>query len=108
MTVDMGRRLRAALLKTAAPGVTAVQLSGLADEYLSYFVTPEEYDAQHYEGGSTMYGREASVLMQEELVKLVGQLRAGQPATAPYDADPRNAVADTAAPFGTGTSSPGN
>jgi hypothetical protein len=105
MTVDMGRRVRAALAKAAPLGVTGVQLSGLANEYLSYFVTPEEYDAQHYEGGSTMYGREASVLMQEELVKLVGELRAGTPATPPYDADPRNGVADTAAPFGTGASS---
>ncbi|MCU1590516.1 MAG: hypothetical protein JWP11_1772 [Frankiales bacterium] len=104
MTVDMGRRVRAALAKAAPPGVTGVQLSGLVNEYLSYFVTPEEYDAQHYEGGSTMYGREASVLLQEELVKLVGQLRAGQPAAPPYDADPRNGVADTAAPFGTGVS----
>ncbi|MDX6200047.1 MAG: neutral ceramidase [Actinomycetota bacterium] len=102
MTVDMGRRVRTALAKAAPPGVSGVQLSGLANEYMSYFVTPEEYDAQHYEGGSTMYGRQASVLMQEELVKLVGQLRAGLPATAPYDADPRNGVADTAAPFGTG------
>ena len=105
MTVDMGRRVRAALTKVAAPGVTGVQLSGLANEYLSYFVTPEEYDAQHYEGGSTMYGREASVLIQEELVRLAGQLRAGSPAAAPYPADPRNGVTDTAAPFGTGARS---
>jgi neutral ceramidase len=105
MTVDMGRRVRAALLKVAAPGVDAVQLSGLANEYLSYFVTPEEYDAQHYEGGSTMYGREASVLIQEELVKLATALRAGSPAAAPYDADPRNGVSDSAPPFGTGATS---
>ncbi|MCW2571758.1 MAG: hypothetical protein JWO88_1816 [Frankiales bacterium] len=105
MTVDMGRLVRAALAKSAPPGVTGIQLSGLANEYLSYFVTPEEYDAQHYEGGSTLYGREASVFLQEELVKLLGQLRAGQPAAAPYAADPRNGVADTAPPFGTGASS---
>ncbi|MBK5305825.1 MAG: neutral/alkaline non-lysosomal ceramidase N-terminal domain-containing protein [Frankiaceae bacterium] len=105
MSVEMGRRVRAALRTAAPAGITGVQLSGLANEYLSYFVTPEEYDAQHYEGGSTLYGRQASVLMQEELVKLVGQLRSGQPATAPYAADPRNGVADTAAAFGTGASS---
>jgi hypothetical protein len=105
MTVDMGRRVRAALAKVAPPGVSGIQLSGLANEYLSYFVTPEEYDAQHYEGGSTMYGREASVLLQEQLVTLATQLRTGQPAAPPYDADPRNGVADTAAPFGTGTTS---
>jgi hypothetical protein len=102
MTVDMGRRVRAALAAAAPADVTGVQLSGLANEYLSYFVTPEEYDAQHYEGGSTLYGRQASVLLQAELVKLAGELRAGTPASPPYDADPRNGVADTAAPFGTG------
>jgi neutral ceramidase len=105
MSVDMGRRVRAALRSAAPPGVAGIQLSGLANEYLSYFVTPEEYDAQHYEGGSTMYGRQASVLMQEELVRLTGQLRSGQPAATPYAADPRNGVVDTAAPFGTGASS---
>jgi hypothetical protein len=52
-----------------------------------------------------MYGREASVVIQEELVKLSTALRAGQPAAAPYDADPRNGVSDSAAPFGTGATS---
>ena len=59
MTVDMGRRVRGAVDLTAqGHGITGVQLSGLVNEYLSYFTSPQEYDAQHYEGGSTMYGRE--------------------------------------------------
>lgn len=45
---------------------------GLAGEYLSYFTTPEEYDLQHYEGASMMYGRlagEALAAAAEDLAR---------------------------------------
>jgi hypothetical protein len=105
MTVFMGRMLRNAL-KAAAQGhgIKEVQLSGLANEYLSYFVTPQEYDAQHYEGGSTMYGRESSIFVMEQLQALTRALVTDKPAAAPDPSDPRNGVAATAAPFGTGVS----
>ncbi|MCW2709799.1 MAG: hypothetical protein JWM22_3641 [Frankiales bacterium] len=106
MTVDMGRRVRGALaLMAAGHGINGVQLSGLANEYLSYFTSPQEYDAQHYEGGSTMYGRESSVLLLEQLQLLTKALVGGTPAAAPYDSDPRNGANDHAAPFGTGATS---
>jgi hypothetical protein len=106
MTVDMGRRVRGAIALTAAgKGIHGVQLSGLANEYLSYFTSPQEYDAQHYEGGSTMYGRESSVLLLEELQLLTKALLDATAAAAPYNADPRNGVADTAGSFGTGAAS---
>ena len=106
MTVDMGRRVRGALaLAALGHGIHGVQLSGLANEYLSYFTSPQEYDAQHYEGGSTMYGRESSVLLLEQLQLLTKALLSGAPAVAPYDADPRNGVDDHAARFGTGAAS---
>jgi hypothetical protein len=106
MTVDMGRRVRGALsLAAMGHGIHGVQLSGLANEYLSYFTSPQEYDAQHYEGGSTMYGRESSVLLLEQLQLLTKALLSGAPAAAPYAADPRNGVDDHAAPFGTGATS---
>ncbi|MCA9682415.1 MAG: neutral/alkaline non-lysosomal ceramidase N-terminal domain-containing protein, partial [Myxococcales bacterium] len=38
-------------------------LIGLAGEYMSYFVTPQEYALQHYEGGSTMWGQYAGSLI---------------------------------------------
>lgn len=103
MTVEMGRRLRGAV--SVLSGGAPVQLSGLANEYLSYFVTPEEYDAQHYEGGSTMYGRESSLALLDSLSTLALALKNGTPAPAPYASDPRNGVVDTAAPFGTGATS---
>jgi neutral ceramidase len=54
MTTTMGRRLRAAL-SSSEPG-RRVAIVGLANEYLSYVTTPEEYDLQDYEGGSTIFG----------------------------------------------------
>jgi neutral ceramidase len=54
MTTVMGRRLKASLQAIEAP--RAFVLVGLANEYLSYVTTPEEYDAQEYEGASTIFG----------------------------------------------------
>jgi neutral ceramidase len=106
MTVDMGRRVRGAVdLMAKGHGITGVQLSGLANEYLSYFVSPEEYDAQHYEGGSTLYGRESSVLLMQQLQLLTKALVGNTAAAAPAAEDPTNGVADTAAPFGSGATS---
>ncbi|MFN2538203.1 MAG: neutral/alkaline non-lysosomal ceramidase N-terminal domain-containing protein, partial [Mycobacteriales bacterium] len=106
MTVDMGRRVRGAVALTAlGKGIHGVQLSGLANEYLSYFTSPQEYDAQHYEGGSTLYGRESSVLLLEQLQLLTKALLTGTTAAAPYDVDPRNGVDDHAAAYGTGATS---
>ncbi len=35
---------------------------GLANGYIGYLMTPEEYDQQHYEGGHTVYGKWTSLL----------------------------------------------
>ncbi|MCW2543973.1 MAG: hypothetical protein JWM40_1525, partial [Frankiales bacterium] len=106
MTVGMGRMVRGALaLQAKGHGIKAVQLSGLANEYLSYFTSPAEYDAQHYEGGSTTYGRESSVALMQELQVLTKALLSGRPAPPPDAEDPTNGVAATAPPFGTGATS---
>ena len=61
MTVGMGSRVRDAVrTRPAARRHERVVISGLANEFLQYFVTPEEYDRQHYEGGSQLYGRTAA------------------------------------------------
>jgi hypothetical protein len=108
MTDDMGRRVRAAVAKASAgAGIADVVISGLANEYADYFTTPEEYDAQHYEGAATIYGRASSVALQQVLVGLADDLVAGRPAPAPYPYDPVNGIgADaSAAPFPSGPSS---
>ncbi len=105
-TAEMGRRVRAAVRTALAPaGVTQVAIAGLGNEYLSYFATPEEYDRQHYEGGFTLYGRTASVLVQERLVALASALAAGAPAPAAQPFDATNGMRPDAEPFGPGGAS---
>ncbi len=106
MTEAMGRRVRQAVLDaTKASGIRGVVISGLANEYISYFTTPEEYDQQHYEGGSTLYGRLSSVFLQEQDVDLAKRLVAGQPAPDAYPYDPINGMTMVDQPYPTGVSS---
>jgi neutral ceramidase len=106
MTVAMAQRVRTAVLK-AATGlpVKRVVIDGLTNEYMQYFTTPEEYEAQHYEGGSTIWGEYQSYAILDGLVGLAGDLAAGRAAPAPVSDDARNGVAvgGGAAPFSTGT-----
>ena len=105
MTEDMGRRVRAAVLGVAGPAVHRIVIVGLANEYLQYFTTPEEYDQQHYEGGSTLYGRTSSELIKLSLVDLAKALAQGKPAPTPYPYDPRNGLVPDQGPFSTGAAS---
>ena len=38
-------------------GATAVMIAGVTGDYAGYFTTGREYDRQHYEGASTIWGR---------------------------------------------------
>ena len=68
-TMVMGRRIETGLVD--AGGAEHVLLVGLANEYLSYFATPEEYELQHYEGASTLYGPASGPLIAHALRQLV-------------------------------------
>src|SRR4051794_1086935 len=106
MTVEMGRRTRAAVLGAlAAAGVKRVTLAGYANEYLHYFTTPEEYEMQHYEGGSTLYGKYSSNLIKDDLTTLAGDMARGAAAPAPVSFDPRNGVLPDFTPYGSGAAS---
>src|SRR4051812_3170496 len=94
MTVEMGRRTRDALAAAAqALDVKRVVLAGYANEYVHYFTTPEEYEQQHYEGGSTLFGKYSSYVLRDSLVELTTRLAAGQPAPEPHPFDATNGVA---------------
>ena len=57
ITTVAGYRLKAEIKRRMAEyGVRYVALSGLANEYIHYVTTREEYKIQAYEGGSTLYG----------------------------------------------------
>ena len=66
-TTVMGRRIADSIKKAMKPVPAWVILIGLANEYISYFTTPEEYEAQHYEGASTLYGPASGPLVRYEL-----------------------------------------
>ncbi|MFT5704642.1 MAG: neutral ceramidase [Shewanella sp.] len=57
MTTMAGRRLENQLLdQLQSIGVRHVVIAGLANAYHGYITTPEEYQAQRYEGAHTIFG----------------------------------------------------
>ena len=94
-----------AVLAAAGSGVSAVVLSGLANEYLQYFTTPEEYERQHYEGGSTLYGKYSSNLIRDDLATLAGDIAKGAAAPAPVSFDARNGLFPDFTPYDPGAAS---
>lgn len=105
-TVEVGRRAEAAVLDaTRSAGVSRVIVAGLANEFIQYITTPEEYERQHYEGGSTLYGPLESVLLVQSLGQLGAALASGSPAPPAHPFDPRNGVRADAAPYGDGATS---
>src|SRR4029453_3967660 len=69
-----GRKIERALARTSANLPERVLLVGLANEYLSYFTTTAEYDLQHYEGASTMYGADSASFVTGALVRVATEL----------------------------------
>jgi neutral ceramidase len=109
MTVEMGRRTRDALAAVAGPlHVKRVVLVGYANEYVHYFTTPEEYEMQHYEGGSTLFGEYSSNVLRDSLVDLTAQLATGKAAPEPHPFDATNGVSPDETPYdrGAGAGSP--
>jgi neutral ceramidase len=106
-TIGVGKRVRQAVRAGfgESAGIKGVALIGYANEYLHYFTTPAEYDMQHYEGGSTLFGKFSSLVLENDLRVLSNQLENGQPATAAVPFDARNGVVPDTSPFGDGAAS---
>ena len=102
-TVGVGKMVRRAVIAVSGgAGIARVVIAGYADEYLSYWTTPAEYERQHYEGGFTLYGRTASLVLRDTLAELARRLVTGKPAPAPYAYDPNEGVHPTGAGYGLG------
>ncbi len=56
ITTTAGRRLKQCLRDAWRLPELPVAISGYTNEYSGYITTEEEYNAQHYEGASTLYG----------------------------------------------------
>ena len=84
-TTIMGRRVAAWVAEAAKWRPERVALVGLANEYLSYFATPEEYALQHYEGASTLWGPQAGPLLGRRLASLAATLSTPPRRSVPID-----------------------
>ncbi len=106
MTSGMGRILRShAEQAVAGTGIKRVVISGLANDFIQYLSSPAEYDRQHYEGGSTLFGRTTSVFIEERLIALLELMVAGEAAPPPDEDNRRNGVDDNAGAFPPGADS---
>ncbi len=75
VTTMAGRRIERMLMQTTSPfGIKQVVLTSLANEYLHYVTTREEYESQQYEGGSTLFGPHSLEAYQAILKSLAEQM----------------------------------
>ena len=78
-TTEVGALIRETVLRTAPAGVQRALTVSLANGYASYVASAQEYEAQHYEGASTLYGPETGEMLADELGQLAASLRDGNP-----------------------------
>ncbi|MGX1315284.1 neutral ceramidase [Streptomyces calvus] len=77
VTVCAGLRLRRTVAGIVGADLDDVLVAGYANAYFHYLTTPEEYDAQQYEGGSTLFGRWQLPALQQTAADLATALRDG-------------------------------
>lgn len=77
-TIGAGLRLRRTVAGIVGADLADVLVAGYANSYFHYLTTPEEYDAQQYEGGSTLFGRWQLPALQQVTEKLAIALRDGR------------------------------
>jgi hypothetical protein len=80
LTRTMWWRVRKAL-EGRFPSLGKVVPIGLANDYIAYVTTPEEYGAQGYEGASDIFGPSTGDVLREVSCDLAGELR--PPVTSP-------------------------
>ncbi|OBH15332.1 alkaline ceramidase [Mycolicibacter terrae] len=86
VTIVAGLRLRRTVAAIVGAELRDVLVAGYSNGYLHYVTTPEEYEEQRYEGGSTMFGRWELAALQQVVAGLATAMREQRPApvgTAP-------------------------
>ncbi|AII06485.1 neutral/alkaline ceramidase [Rhodococcus opacus] len=77
-TIVSGLRIRRTVADRLGVPLENVIFQGYANSYASYCTTPQEYDAQQYEGGSTLFGRYTLPAYQQGFAALADALRTGR------------------------------
>ena len=92
ITIVSGLRLRRAVADIVDAPLSHVLVAGYSNGYIHYVTTPEEYVAQRYEAGSTMYGRWELPALVQTASLLAAAMRDGkpvEPGTPPPDLSAR-------------------
>ncbi|MGW0173256.1 neutral/alkaline ceramidase [Rhodococcus sp. NPDC003322] len=76
-TIVSGLRIRRTVAEELGVPLENVIFQGYANSYSSYCTTPEEYEAQQYEGGSTLFGRNTLPAYQQGYAQLATAMRTG-------------------------------
>lgn len=81
LTTMAGRRLREAMQAQVQPswGNVTLVIAGLTNTYSSYVTTYEEYQAQRYEGASTIFGPHTLDAYIQEFSRLADDMMQGRP-----------------------------
>ena len=74
-TTMAGRRIKQTV--KAELGVSHVAVAGYSNDYASYITTKEEYNMQHYEGASTLFGPYTLMAYQQEYAALAQAMKSG-------------------------------
>ncbi|MER7246913.1 neutral/alkaline non-lysosomal ceramidase N-terminal domain-containing protein [Kribbella sp. NPDC000426] len=80
VTIVAGLRLRRTVAAIVGAQLADVLVVGYTNGYLHYITTPEEYETQQYEGGSTLFGRWTLPALQQVASELATAMRDGRPA----------------------------
>ena len=80
VTIVAGLRLRRTVASIVGAPLEDVLVVGYSNAYIHYVTTPEEYEAQRYEGGSTMFGRWELGAFRQAAAALAIAMRDGTPA----------------------------
>ena len=79
VTITAGLRLRRTVAAIVGAQLADVLVAGYSNGYIHYVTTPEEYDAQQYEGASTLFGRWELPALQQTAAALARALCDGHP-----------------------------
>jgi neutral ceramidase len=78
VTITAGLRLRRTVAAVVGADLKDVLVAGYSNGYIHYVTTPEEYQAQQYEGGSTLFGRWELPALQQTVAALATAMNAGE------------------------------
>lgn len=79
VTIVSALRLRRAISDILATDLDHVLVQGYANGYGHYVTTPEEYEFQNYEAGSTVFGRHELAALIDAVGGLAAAMREGKP-----------------------------